>query len=144
MRVENSPRGVNLNFVVVTVVARIPWLEHDLDGGGAAPQVGIRIVASKGRDRVTIGHHETEVEAFVIPADTGRGRNGVARRYPPPVIRVDERPEHRRRPPHRLVEAAINHRTRGEAGNPRRRAADGAIAQGAVTAPTTHGRKHEK
>lgn len=45
MRVEDSPCGVDLDLVVVTVVARIHWLEHDLDCGGAGPQVRIRIVA---------------------------------------------------------------------------------------------------
>ena len=137
VRIKDGSRRVDLDLVVVAVVARVSWLEHDLDGRGAAPQVGIRIVASKGGNRVTIGHHEPEVKVIVIPADAGRGRDRVARRYPAPVVCVDEWPQHGRCPPDRFVELAIDHGARGEARNPRRRATDGGIALDPLATPAS-------
>jgi hypothetical protein len=104
----------------------------------------VRIVATEGGDRVTVSYDEAEVEAFVVPTDTSSGSDWVARRHMTPVIRVDEWPEHCRRPPDGLVEFAINGWARGEAGHVCGSAIDGGLSLDALATTASGERKQEE
>jgi len=58
VRVEHRASHVDLDLVVVAVVAGIAGLKHDLDAGGFSPHVRIDIASAEGRAGRAIAHDE--------------------------------------------------------------------------------------